>query len=1074
MAIPVYLQSFKSSGIYRVVFDKSVITSSEAQTLRLVVGYSEKGPFNTPVYIRNTAEFNQMFGGISRKLEKRGVFFHRLCLQMLSAGPIICLNLKKFNNETVDGATISTDFNLNYDPIDTVKINIEDIFDTTRFWELDENQLNNLHTADGSLMDSYINICAKDIKANSGTFFIRKANGTKVSNYNITVNSWYKDGVDEMPEFLEGYENNLMSDFFAEIYVFKGKFTAKQVLASETLKNYFTVSTADGIDDEGNQVLKLREYVVNAFGEKVDTLDALYADETSGALGHWVGTLIPDFKNKQGIYQSLNILFNSDSDTHNMMMSFNTDLLEEFGGKEIDLSGRNFISSGEDPKNNGLTIDDIYSGKATTRLLGNADARVIADKITFETTAYNNDTPMVRYDTPSKTKLTGTFYVSNISGVNDDNEHLTADDKTLIADSNGDYQVDLTHIEETDDGTPKKVSITLDNKYKVINYLARMGMVVTEYYTDQQEVSEINETLKESDYRVALGDPKAVKAVSKYGTYYKGDEPFSLNDSTENILNGPQKVITGISRLEFGAEDTYTDVDENARFTVVDVDLKANVETLNKDDKGNDITGVYTPSVTFIEATGEISETENNHNWFINEELSVKGATGVIALQCKNIADKSLLSILNLGDALLAKDGEIDKDNDGIKNDEDGYCDVAYVQDMGTEYNENGEFQFYYVACSAAPLTYGDKNNMLVRIDSALNKEIGKMIPRYLEGYIYKNDRPAGSGMLAKVNWQESLLSVLTDYKGLRTALLNKAEIEFRYLIDTFESFPVTDLKKELASLCKEKQNAFCIANFPAIKTFTKCPYTSFTDAKGVFDMKYIINGYNSKKTSINKFSIPAEADGASFIAFYTPLKFSDGYIDTIVPSAGLVSNLFINKYVSRHPYDIIAGPNYGSISAPGLIGPDYKFAQEELHLLEPYGVNAMVYRPNFGTFINSNQTAKQTPVSALSKVHVRELVIHLQDEIEQVLQSYQWEFNNQTTRNAILDRANYICEIIKSNGGILAYRNIMDETNNTDEIIDNEMAILTTHIEPGRGMGKMVHELHIYGTGKMSATIAD
>ena len=44
-----------------------------------------------------------------------------------------------------------------------------------------------------------------------------------------------------------------------------------------------------------------------------------------------------------------------------------------------------------------------------------------------------------------------------------------------------------------------------------------------------------------------------------------------------------------------------------------------------------------------------------------------------------------------------------------------------------------------------------------------------------------------------------------------------------------------------------------------------------------------------------------------------------------------------------------------------------------------------MVYRPNFGTFINANQTAKQTPVSALSKVNVRELVIYLQDEIENV-----------------------------------------------------------------------------------------
>ena len=177
---------------------------------------------------------------------------------------------------------------------------------------------------------------------------------------------------------------------------------------------------------------------------------------------------------------------------------------------------------------------------------------------------------------------------------------------------------------------------------------------------------------------------------------------------------------------------------------------------------------------------------------------------------------------------------------------------------------------------------------------------------------------------------------------------------------------------------------------------------------------------------------------------------------------------------MSRQPYYIIAGPNYGRINAGGLVGPDYKYSLEELNLIEPYGVNCMIYRPGFGTFINANQTAKQTPVSALSKVNVRELVIYLQDEIEKVLQSYQWEFNNATTRTAILDKANSICARIANNGGIQAYLNIMDESNNTPEIIDNEMAVLSTHIEPGMGCGKMVHELTLYRTGQMAAAISE
>jgi hypothetical protein len=133
-----------------------------------------------------------------------------------------------------------------------------------------------------------------------------------------------------------------------------------------------------------------------------------------------------------------------------------------------------------------------------------------------------------------------------------------------------------------------------------------------------------------------------------------------------------------------------------------------------------------------------------------------------------------------------------------------------------------------------------------------------------------------------------------------------------------------------------------------------------------------------------------------------------------------------------------------------------------------------MVYRPSFGTFIAANQTAKQTPVSALSRVNIRELVIYLQDEIEKVLQAYQWEFNNATTRQAIKDKADQICELIRANGGIQAYLNVMDTSNNTNEIIDNEMAVLSTSIEPGFGCGKMIQELTIYRTGQLKSVITE
>lgn len=1030
MAIPVHLQAFKAAGIYRVVFDHSTMLNTDTNILRLVVGYSEKGPFNTPVYVKDIPTFKALFGDISKKLEKRGIFFHRMAMQMLQVTPILCLNLKKFDGETVSGATIASDFNPNFEPIETVSLNVEDIYDTTRFWELNSDKLNELRSASGTVLDQYINICATNVKSTSATYFIRKASGQKVAGYNITVNDWYSDHSDEMPEWLEPYKNNLMSDFFAEIYVFKGKFTAKQVLASDTLKNYFIVT--DNLDENDEQILKLRPNVINAFGDSIDTLDALYNDETSNALGHYIGSLIPYFKNKQGSYASLDIAFNNDIDTHNLMMSFNVDLLEEAEAANIDLSGRMRIPTNEAIEqkkvpSKTLSIEKVFAGNATTTVLGNVGSPVVSDTINFHTNVYDPATEKAVIDFyESKTRIMGTLYVKKVDG----------------------QAIKLGQV-----GKDQEVYMVFENEQKAKNAAAKLGVKVKAYYT-ADDVADGHQ----------VGDVKELDLTNGYGTYWVDGEPFV---NSENPLEGPERIITAVSRLET-ADSDYTDLDENFKPTFMDVEVETTTKFNNKNLVGAD--AVYGSSVSFIDFCDD--------NWSYEEIELVEGIKQM-ALVSTEMYDNSLSAILQPGDCILAKDGAIDMDGDGLLNDNDNYFDTVYVQEMNTRYDENGKFMYHYVLVSGEPYLYSPAdadvpNKYLVRIDAALNQEIGTMIPQYLEGYTYTHDRPVGTGMYAKVEWQNFILSALTDYKGLRTGLLNKAEIDYRYVVDTFESYPVSGLKNQFSYLCKEKQSAFCIANFPAVQSFVKCPYTSFTDANGVFNVEYVVKGYNKKKASAMKFSLPGEVDGASFIAFYTPLKFSDGYIDSIIPSAGLVSNLFIEKYMSRQPYYIVAGPNYGSITASGLVGPDYKYSSDELQIIEPFGVNCMVYRPAFGTFINANQTAKQTPVSALSKVNIRELVIYLQDEVEKVLQAYQWEFNNQVTRNAILDKANHICSVVKANGGIQSYLNVMDESNNTPEIIDNEMAILSTHIEPGFGCGKMVHELHLYRTGMLSSVIAE
>lgn len=821
--LSVHLSNIKSSGIYRFVFDKSEVPSVSPQTMRLVVGYSEKGPFNTITYVKNTSEFKEIYGDISKKLERYGCYFHRLALQCLAKEPILCLNLKKFSPKGTSGSA-NTDggyeavsyvkFDVTEDKIldGATNIEVEKIFDTTRMWTLSPEAF-----CDNAGTENYLYLTATDTKKNSNTIFIRPS---LAKGYDITLRDWYNTyNGGEYPEYMESCLDTLVSDYLVDVYVFRGKFTP-EVATSSTFIKYFTKSGED---------YYVKDYITNAYGEKIDALNALSQVEGSGFLARYTGSLIPYFKNADGSWLSIDLVFNNDSSSHQMMMYLNEGYLKADTVSTINLGGY---------QNLGVTIDGTL-----TKYIG----------------------------TDNKSA-----FMYNVWG---DTMDITGDSNNSF--TYGDVAIDLF--------------------------------------------------------------PK--------GNY-----------------SGGVTTITKGAKLPINVGDLF----------IADISADVNKE------------GVNLATVIAVDKEGD--------NIKLTFNIKPKEFTNKIArYNCK----------------LTAHAG-------GLAN---------------------------------------------KTFDNAAHKGI------YLEGYTYLHGAPTNTKVDGKLKWINTQLEVL-DGKGVREALTNGTDVDYRYIVDTFEGLPEDGLRSRLSLLAKTKGNALVISNFPAMSIFAKDP--GFTDEKGVFSTKYIAAGSNSAKASTMHISMPSDANGASFIAFYTPLKFNDGGIKITVPSAGLVSNNFMDKYTSRQPYYIVAGPSYGKMYDAGLIGPDFNFTREDLDNLEPMGVNCMVYKPQRGTFINSNQTAKQTPVTALSKINVRELVIYLQDTIADMLQGYQWELNTQTLRDNIKAKADAICEQVKSNGGLYAYNNVCNDTNNTPEVIDNEMVVLSTGIEPTKGAGKMVHELTIYRTGGMSSTITN
>jgi hypothetical protein len=866
MAIPVQFQQFKAAGIYRVVYDKSTVLGTEAGIIRLVVGYSPKGPFNTPVFIKSVSDFIAMFGNISKTLEKRGCFFHRTAIQALEAGPILCLNLKKFDTETVGVATIS-------DTIFTSATPVRNIFDTTRFWKLEPDNLQSIKNASGN--DAYLHISSIDSKETSNSFFIRKPAYSKVKAYDISVSEWYNTYGQEVPEYLmdEALADARIMDFFTEIYVFSGKFDGVQ---NSSLKDYFEAYT---VPAEGNDVYKIEDlYVASADSDNV----------------------MPIYFVKSTIEESTKIIDNSGYAKGNKDAYANVGI----------------------PSENSVCFDSPFNA----------------------------------------------FYIPE--------EELNEDGTPVL----------YTTFQH-----PELLAPTTDGKY-IVTSLEKDGVAVEAfevfpYYDEEYNAAGYRQFVKYATYTEA-----------ELQTYYPSYSTVVRNE--DGTINEGLSIVAFPEWKKTETKIRVKETVENAFGDEIDA-LDALFAEQGSGALGHYI-GCMLPN-------------------FVDPNYGYKAIDILF-----NLDSDVHHMMMSLNDTMLENTGSV----------------MGIVVDA--------------VEDKIEPLSF------------ALMNTADNLVPTYLPGYDFVTfAKPKSNSIVDKLAWQVAILDVLKDEKGLREGLLSAAEVDYRYIVDSFESFGTSNinyqLKSQLSLIAKQKELCFAILNFPSVSSLCKVPEQRFT-TNGIFNINKVVSNL----------VLPSENNGASFCAFYTPLKFSDGYVDTIVPSAGLVSNLFMAKYNGRAPYNIIAGPNYANVRYAQLVGPDYNYSQAELNVIEPFGVNCMIYRPTFGTFVNANQTAKQTPKTALSAVNVRELVIFLQDEIGKVLQAYQWEFNNPLTREAIKSRADLICETAKLDGGIQAYLNIMDESNNTPEIIDNEMCVLSTSIEPGRGMGKMIHELAIYRTGGMSSMIKE
>lgn len=328
------------------------------------------------------------------------------------------------------------------------------------------------------------------------------------------------------------------------------------------------------------------------------------------------------------------------------------------------------------------------------------------------------------------------------------------------------------------------------------------------------------------------------------------------------------------------------------------------------------------------------------------------------------------------------------------------------------------------------------------------------------------------NGAVIKAESIHSCLEAIKLGTGLATGLVDKDAIDFRYIVDTFGSFD-TQLrdKIQLSQLAKERQNAAAILNAPMIKDFKASTDPAFTSSfDGSFKTSFIPDGGNLDKNPTSLYTLPSIADGANYAFYYGPgLIVRENGKDTIVPPAAYVSNNYIDKYTDALPWSIVAGPRRGVVAGTNVAGAEYSFDKADRDILEPFGYNPIVFQRGVGLTILGNKTAQQSIKSSLSSAHVREVLIYIQDAMADILKDYVFEFNNAQTRLEIKTLADSLMESVRQDGGVYDFKNVMDQSNNTGEVIDNNIGIIDTFVEPVKGLEIVVHRTTILNTGEIS-----
>jgi hypothetical protein len=318
-------------------------------------------------------------------------------------------------------------------------------------------------------------------------------------------------------------------------------------------------------------------------------------------------------------------------------------------------------------------------------------------------------------------------------------------------------------------------------------------------------------------------------------------------------------------------------------------------------------------------------------------------------------------------------------------------------------------------------------------------------LPFVTSGALYNWNSGSFSGGVAATNVEQKMNEAITttniqgfspaDYTTAFTLLTNKDEYRYNMLLAPGLGLSTTAVS-DMISTVEGRGDAIAI-----------------TDA-GVYGIS------PASATSA------AAGQSSNYAATYYPWVqlYSTGLGKTVwcPPSVVIGGVLAFNDQVGAEWF-APAGLNRGGV--PSVIRAERRLQQADRDTLYDGNVNPLATFPGSGVAVWGQKTLQRKPTS-LDRVNVRRLLIALKDYIGNVSRTLVFEQNTTITRNRFLNQVNPYMDSVVSRQGLYAYKIIMDDTNNTADVVDRNQLVGQIYIQPTKTAEFIVLNFNILPTG--------